>query len=139
MSRDGAGAISILVFSTEKISDPAIDLAGLLKQHYPPVVDTISVPCSSAIKPQWILRAFERGFDGVFIAADGTDCPFGESCSERTAEIVARTHEMMRERGIDTARLRMAAICSVCSAAFVKLVKELANYLADSRKETGTE
>jgi F420-non-reducing hydrogenase iron-sulfur subunit len=135
MTSDGVRSISILVFSTEKISDPAIDLAGLLKQHYPPAVDTISVPCSSAIKPQWILHAFERGFDGVFIAADGTDCPYGESCSERTAEIVARTHELMRERGIDTARLRMAAICSVCSATFVKLVKELAGYLADSRKE----
>jgi F420-non-reducing hydrogenase iron-sulfur subunit len=135
MTSDGTRPISILVFSTEKISDPAIDLAGLLKQHYPPVVDTISVPCSSAIKPQWILHAFERGFDGVFIAADGTDCPYGESCSERTAEIVARTHELMRERGIDTARLRMAAICSVCSATFVKLVKDLDGYLADSRKE----
>ena len=128
----GKKKISILVFSTEKISDPAIDLAGLLKQHYPPEVDNISVPCSSGIKPGWIMHAFERGFDGVFIAADGTDCPFGETCSEKTAEIVSRTHELMKEKGIDTARLRMAAICSVCSQAFVKLVKELADYLADS-------
>ena len=128
----GKKKISILVFSTEKISDPAIDLAGLLKQHYPPEVDNISVPCSSGIKPKWIMHAFERGFDGVFIAADGTDCPFGETCAEKTAEIVARTHELMKEKGIDTARLRMAAICSVCSQAFVKLVKELADYLADS-------
>ena len=29
----------ILVFSTEKISDPAIDMAGLLKLHYPPTVN----------------------------------------------------------------------------------------------------
>ena len=128
----GNKKISILVFSTEKISDPAIDLAGLLKQHYPPEVDNISVPCSSGIKPGWIMHAFERGFDGVFIAADGTDCPFGETCSEKTAEIVSRTHELMKEKGIDTARLRMAAICSVCSQAFVKLVKNLADYLDDS-------
>lgn len=125
-------SISILVFSTEKISDPAIDLAGLLKQHYPPEVDNISVPCSSSIKPRWIMHAFERGFDGVFIAADGTDCPFGESCAEKTADIVSRTHEMMKEKGIDTAKLRMAAICSVCSQAFVKLVKDLAEYLGET-------
>jgi F420-non-reducing hydrogenase iron-sulfur subunit len=124
--------ISILVFSTEKISDPAIDLAGLLKQHYPPEVDNISVPCSSGIKPKWIMHAFERGFDGVFIAADGTDCPYGETCAGKTAEVVARTHELMREKGIDTARLRMAAICSVCSQAFVKLVKDLADYAGES-------
>lgn len=125
----GKRKISILVFSTEKISDPAIDLAGLLKQHYPPEVDNISIPCSSGIKPSWIMHAFERGFDGVFIAADGTDCPFGETCSEKTAEIVSRTHELMKEKGIDPAKLRMAAICSVCSQAFVKLVKDLADYL----------
>jgi coenzyme F420-reducing hydrogenase delta subunit len=128
----GKKKISILVFSTEKISDPAIDLAGLLKQHYPPEVDNISVPCSSGVKPDWIMHAFERGFDGVFIAADGTDCPFGETCSEKTAEIVSRTHELMKEKGIDTARLRMAAICSVCSQAFVKLVKDLADYLDET-------
>lgn len=128
----GKKKISILVFSTEKISDPAIDLAGLLKQHYPPEVDNISVPCSSGIKPAWIMHAFERGFDGVFIAADGTDCPFGETCSEKTAEIISRTHELMKEKGIDTAKLRMAAICSVCSQAFVKLVKDLADYLDEA-------
>lgn len=125
--------VSILVFSTEKISDPAIDLAGLLKQHYPPTVDNISVPCSSSIKPKWIMHAFDKGFDGVFIAADGTDCPYGESCAERTAAVVSQTHEMMREKGIEPARLRMAAICSVCSQSFVKLVKDLADYLAASR------
>lgn len=128
----GKKKISILVFSTEKISDPAIDLAGLLKQHYPPEVDNISIPCSSGIKPEWIMHAFERGFDGVFIAADGTDCPFGETCSEKTAEIVSRTHELMKEKGIDPAKLRMAAICSVCSQAFVKLVKDLADYLDET-------
>jgi hypothetical protein len=55
----------ILVFSTEKISDPAIDMAGLLKLHYPPTVYTITVPCSSGIKPSWIMHAYEKGFDGV--------------------------------------------------------------------------
>ena len=79
----------ILVFSTEKISDPAIDMAGLLKLHYPPTVYTISIPCSSGVKPRWILHAFEKGFDGVFIAADGSDCPYGESCTEKTGKIVS--------------------------------------------------
>jgi len=119
----------ILVFSTEKISDPAIDMAGLLKLHYPPMVYTISVPCSSGIKPRWILHAYEKGFDGVFIAADGSDCPYGESCTEKTGKRVARTHEMMKVRHIEPARLRMAAICSVCSEAFVKQMKSFNEYL----------
>jgi F420-non-reducing hydrogenase iron-sulfur subunit len=119
----------ILVFSTEKISDPAIDMAGLLKLHYPPTVYTISIPCSSGIKSRWIMHAFEKGFDGVFIAADGSDCPYGESCTEKTGKIVSATQEMMKQKNIEPARLRMAAICSVCSEAFVKQMKTFNEYL----------
>ena len=119
----------ILVFSTEKISDPAIDMAGLLKLHYPPTVYTITVLCSSGIKPSWILHAYERGFDGVFIAADGSDCVFGESCTEKTGNLVADTHERMKTQNLDPARLRMAAICSVCSEAFVKQIRSFNDYL----------
>ena len=122
----------ILVFSTEKISDPAIDMAGLLKLHYPPTVYTITVPCSSGIKPKWILRALERGFDGVFIAADGTDCPYGESCVDKTGQLVGVTQEILKEKGMDPARLKMAAICSVCSEPFVKHVKSFTKYLMNS-------
>lgn len=119
----------ILVFSTEKISDPAIDMAGLLKLHYPPTVYTITVPCSSGIKPSWILHAYEKGFDGVFIAADGSDCVFGESCTEKTGNVVSITHDKMKGTGIDPARLRMAAICSVCSESFVKQIRSFNDYL----------
>ncbi|RUT77666.1 hydrogenase iron-sulfur subunit [Ancylomarina longa] len=122
----------ILVFSTEKISDPAIDMAGLLKLHYPPTVYTITVPCSSGIKPKWILRALEQGFDGVFIAADGTDCPYGESCVDKTGQLVGVTQEILKEKGMDPARLKMAAICSVCSEPFVKHVKSFTKYLMNS-------
>ncbi len=119
----------ILVFSTVKISDPAIDMAGLLKLHYSSKVYTISVPCSSAVKPRWILRALEKDFDGVFIAADGTDCPYGESCTEKTGEIVKKTHQLMKERNIDPIRLKMAAICSVCSEPFIKQINNFSNTL----------
>ena len=121
----------ILVFSTEKISDPAIDLAGLLKMHYPPRVYTINVPCSSAVKPRWVLHAFEKGFDGVFIAADGTDCSYSETCSEKTSELVALIHKKMGEKGIELARLKMAAICSVCAEPFVKHMISFNTYLSN--------
>lgn len=124
----------ILVFSTEKISDPAIDMAGLLKLHYPPQVYTIAMRCSSSIKPKWIMRAFDKGFDGVFIAADGSDCAYGESCTEKTGHLVEQTHNLMKERSIDPARLRMAAICSVCSESFVKQVKSFNEYLLKSQE-----
>ncbi|MBD3178487.1 MAG: hydrogenase iron-sulfur subunit [Candidatus Latescibacteria bacterium] len=122
---------AILVFSTEKISDPAIDMAGLMKMHYPPSVYVMTVPCSSAIKPRWIMHAFRKGFRGVFIAADGTDCPYSDRCTELTGNIVARTQEMMKQKGMDPARLRMAAICSVCSEPFVRHMKTFTEKLSE--------
>jgi len=133
MSATGENLPKILVFSTEKISDPAIDMAGLLKLHYPPRVYIISLPCSSAVKPRWILKAFSEGFDGVFIAADGTDCPYGESCTEKTGAIINQTQEMLKEKGIEPAKLRMAAICSICSEAFVKQMKNFTEYLVNQK------
>ena len=125
----------ILVFSTEKISDPAIDLAGLLKKHYPFTVYSISVPCSSCIKPRWIMHAFEKGFDGVFIAADGTDCSYGEACGEKTSKIVTSTHQLMREKGLSASQLKMAAICSVCAEPFVKHITSFMKELSALRQD----
>jgi F420-non-reducing hydrogenase iron-sulfur subunit len=108
----------ILVFSTDKISDPGIDQAGLRKLHYSPAVYVISLPCSSGIKPKWILHAFEKGFDGVFIAADGHECSFSPKCEEHTNNIIERPQQLMRENNISPKRIRMAAICSVCADPF---------------------
>jgi coenzyme F420-reducing hydrogenase delta subunit len=132
---DPQNAPRILIFSTEKISDPAIDLAGLLKMHYSPRAYTIGVPCSSSIKSRWILHALDSGFDGVFIAADGTDCPYGDSCTTNTGNLVSRTHEIMKEKGMLPRRLKMAAICSVCSEAFVKHIQTFTKELAELQEQ----
>ena len=109
-----------LVFSTNSISDIGIDLAGSSHMHYPPSTVVLPLPCSSGIKPEWILYALREGFDGVFIAADGTDCPFLPDCTARTARISDRAQTLLRENGIKAERVKMAAICSVCAEAFVR-------------------
>jgi F420-non-reducing hydrogenase iron-sulfur subunit len=108
----------ILVFSTDKISDPGIDQAGLRKIHYSPAVYVISLPCSSSIKPRWIMHAFEKGFDGVFIAADGHECSYSPRCPEHTNKIITDSQVLMKENNISPKRIRMAAICSVCAEPF---------------------
>lgn len=110
----------ILVFSTENVSDPGIDLAGRNKMHYPASVFVISLPCSSAIKPRWIIRALIRGFDGVFIAADGSDCSYVPDCTRRTAATVAAAQVLLKGRSLEPARVKMAAVCSVCAESFQK-------------------
>lgn len=130
---DGAHPFAprILVFSTTNISDPGIDLAGSRHLHYAPTVSTITVPCSSAIRPGWILHAFERGFDGVFIASDGHECAYLPDCTERSARIAARAQELMKEGGVAPERLKMAALCSVCAEPFVNYMHEFSEKLAE--------
>jgi coenzyme F420-reducing hydrogenase delta subunit len=119
----------ILVFTTNNVSDPGVDLAGSAHLEYPTTVRVISLPCSSGINPSWILRAFEKGFDGVFIAADGGDCSKIPNCTERTGRIVTRAQAMMKEAGFDPGRLKMAAICSVCSEPFVTHMRKFGQEL----------
>jgi F420-non-reducing hydrogenase iron-sulfur subunit len=120
----------ILVFSTNNISDPGIDLAGSSHMHYSPGVKVIGLPCTSGIRPSWILHALEVGFDGVFVASDGDECAYLPDCAERSSHIVGTAQARMRERGIDANRLRLAAICSVCSEPFTKHVVEFSAALA---------
>jgi len=120
----------ILVLSTNNISDPGIDLAGSQHMSYPPSVNVISVPCSGGINPSWIVYALDAGFDGVFIAADGGDCALLPDCTARTARIAERAQGLLKERGKDPRRVKMAAICSVCSEPFVSHMRQFGEALS---------
>ena len=119
----------VLVFSTNSISDPGIDLAGSSHLHYPPEVVVLAVPCTSGIKPGWIRYALEHGFDGVFVASDGDECAYLPDCSARSAQIAQRAQEQLAAAGIDGRRLKMAAICSVCAVPFTKHIREFTESL----------
>ena len=129
----GSGAAGdaprILAFSTTGISDLEIDLAGGSHMDYPTSVLVVPVPCSSGIKPSWVVHALDAGFDGVFIAADGTDCAYVNDCTDRTGRVVARAQELMEKGGHDPRRLKMAAICSVCAESFVSHVEKFQTQL----------
>lgn len=129
----------ILVFSTNNISDPGIDLAGSSHLHYSPNVMVISLPCTSGIKPSWVLYAMQQGFDGVFIAADGEECAYLPDCAERTAGIMTSAQALLEEHGLEPQRVRMAAVCSVCAEPFTNYMHEYSKSLAGlgpSRKAT---
>ena len=130
---DGGGGAGpkILVFSTNNISDPGIDLAGSTHAHYPPTVKVISLPCSSGVDPRWVLHALEAGFDGVFVAADGTDCAYLPDCTDRTGRVVDEAQKLIAEHGHDPRRLKMAAICSVCAESFVSQIESFHQALGE--------
>ena len=124
-------APKILVFSTNNISDPGIDLAGSSHLHYSPTVMVISMPCTSGIRPDWILYAIEQGFDGVFIASDGEECAYLPDCAERSAGIMTDAQVMLEQRGHNPRRVKMAAICSVCADPFVNYMAEFSKALVE--------
>jgi len=109
----------ILVFSTNSISDPGIDMAGSAHMHYSTQVQIVPLPCSSGLKPAWVLHALRSGFDGVFVAACGGDCAYLPDCTTRTSALMKQTQDLLKENGVSPKRLKMSGICSVCADNFV--------------------
>jgi coenzyme F420-reducing hydrogenase delta subunit len=120
----------ILVLSTNNISDPGIDLAGSSHMTYSPGVVVISLPCTSGIRPSWILHAIQQGFDGVFIASDGDECAYLSDCSARASRIIGQAQTLLQGADHSPQRLKMAAICSVCAEPFTRHVQQFGQALA---------
>jgi coenzyme F420-reducing hydrogenase delta subunit len=129
-SPDSDNEPKILVFSTNAISDPGIDRAGSAHMHYSTAVQVIPLPCSSGIKPSWIIHALEAGFDGVFIAACGGDCAYLPDCTTRTSTLITQAQTMLKEKEISPKRLKMSGICSVCADNFVAHMNNFQQELA---------
>jgi coenzyme F420-reducing hydrogenase delta subunit len=96
------------------------------------------MPCTSGIRPSWILHAIKQGFEGVFIASDGDECAFLPDCAKRASRIVAESQALLRANGYDANRLRMAAICSVCAENFAKHMNGFSDALVALRAKEAT-
>ena len=57
----------ILAFCCNWCTYTGADLAGLNRMKYPANVRVVRLPCSSRVNPQFILRAFQKGCDGVMV------------------------------------------------------------------------
>lgn len=58
----------ILAFACHYCAFGAADLAGVMRLSYSPNVSVIRLPCTGRLDHSYVLRAFERGVDGVFVA-----------------------------------------------------------------------
>jgi F420-non-reducing hydrogenase iron-sulfur subunit len=59
---------NILAFACHYCAFAAADLAGVMRLSYPTSVKIIRLPCTGKLDPYYVLRALERGVDGVFVA-----------------------------------------------------------------------
>jgi F420-non-reducing hydrogenase iron-sulfur subunit len=58
----------IVAFACNWCAYSAADLAGVSRMQYPPNMRIIRIMCSGRINPNFILKAFELGADGVMVA-----------------------------------------------------------------------
>jgi coenzyme F420-reducing hydrogenase delta subunit len=58
----------IAAFLCNWCSYGAADLAGVSRMAYPSNLRTIRIPCTGQMNPKFILKAFNRGVDGVWVS-----------------------------------------------------------------------
>ena len=58
----------IIAFACNWCAYAAADLAGVSRLKYPPNVRIIRVMCSGRVNSNFILKALERGADGVLVS-----------------------------------------------------------------------
>ncbi len=58
----------VVAFACRYCAYAAADLAGSMRLTYPTNVKIIELPCTGKIDALYLLKAFERGADGVLVA-----------------------------------------------------------------------
>ena len=120
----------ILILATLSGGYAGADSVGQLHSSYPPNTYILPVMCPCMFPEDFYLRAFERGIDGIIVMYSGTDSPY-KGGAERTAQLVNSTYSLMKARGIDTRRLRLTAICTVCTKPFLKEINQMDELLGE--------
>ena len=114
----------IMILATLSGGYAGADSVGQLHEDYPANTYIFPVISPSMFPEEFYLRSFERGIDAIIVMYSGTDSPF-KGAPEHTAKLINITYTKMKERGIDTRRLRLTAICTVCTKPFIKEVNQM--------------
>jgi len=118
----------ILILGTISGGYAGADSTGQSHLEYPANTYVLPVMSPVMFPPGFYLRAFERGIDGIIVMYSGTDSPYKVE-ADGTAKLINSAYAMMKERGIDIRRLRLAAICTVCVKPFMKEVNQMNDLL----------
>lgn len=120
----------ILILATLSGGYAGADSVGQLHTDYAANTYIFPVVCPAMFPEAFYLRSFEQGIDSILVMFSGTDCPY-KGGAERTAEIINRVYPLMKERGIDARRLRLVAICTVCTKPFLNEVNQMNELLSE--------
>ncbi len=125
---EGQKKPKILIMATVACAYPGADNVGQIHSEYPTNTYIIRVPAPVMFPEDFYLRCFDKGIDGIIVMSCGHECPY-EGAYDQLAARIGRVHAMMKERGLDTNKLRICAICTVCSRPFLKEVNQMNDLL----------
>ena len=115
---------SIVVFACNWCSYAGADTAGVSRIQQEPHFRIIRVMCSGRIQPGFVLRAFEKGADGVMVSG----CHFGDchyvNGNERAVEQFEKTKDGVKLLGFEEERLRLEWISAAEGARFAQIINE---------------
>ncbi|MCL1828311.1 MAG: hydrogenase iron-sulfur subunit [Oscillospiraceae bacterium] len=115
----------ILAFCCNWCTYTGADLAGLNRMKYPENVRVVRLPCSSRVNPQFVLRAFQNGCDGVLVCG----CHPGD-CHYTSGNYYTRRRFMLMKRlmefaGIDPDRFQIRWISGSEATKFKETVTDV--------------
>ncbi len=99
------------------------DLAGTSRMKYPPNVRVIKIPCTGRFDPLFMLKAFEKGADGVLVSGcHPGDCHYtaGNYNARRKFTVFRK---LLEATGIDLDRVRFSWISAAEGVKWVDTVK----------------
>ena len=114
----------IVAFCCNWCSYAGADLAGISRLSYPAEVKIIRVPCSCRVNPLFILRAFQRGADGVILCG----CHPGD-CHYSTGNYYARRRmtmlfSLLDYIGVEKGRTRVEWVSAAEGVKFAATMNE---------------
>jgi coenzyme F420-reducing hydrogenase delta subunit len=115
----------IVAFCCHYCAYTAADMAGSQRLPYPANVKIVRVPCTGKVDALHIVKAFEKGADGVYVAGclEG-DCHF-KNGNDKAARRVDYVKEYLEEIGIESERLMMVRMSAGMGARFAQVATEM--------------
>jgi coenzyme F420-reducing hydrogenase delta subunit len=116
---------TIIAFVCNWCTYTAADLAGTSRLNYPKNVRLIRVMCTGMVDPQYIIKAFLEGADGVLVSGcHPGDCHYinGNFKARRRIKLLK---EILPQFGFEQERLRLTWIGASDGIQFAKIMQEL--------------
>ena len=120
----------ILILADDACAYPGADATGQGHLSYPANTYILRVKAPVLFPETFYLDCFDKGLAGIIIMSCGEECPY-PGAYEALAKRIDRVYGLMKGRGLDIRRLRLTAICTVCTRAFIKEVKQMNDLISE--------